>query len=68
MSNVNCPYDNKYCRAKDQRFSAWVNVVTSYTMPQPINPDTFSGCPNNSTCDRHPDFLSNIRNKGYERH
>lgn len=67
MSNVNCPYDNQYCQKKDQIFSGWVKIVTNYTIPQPINPDTFSGCPGGKTCARHPEFLSNQRSKGYER-
>lgn len=67
MSNVNCPYDNQYCQKKDQIFSGWIKIVTNYTMPQPINPDDFSGCPEVKTCARHPEFLSNQRSKGHER-
>lgn len=63
MSNVNCPYDSQYCQKKDQIFSGWVEIVTNYTIPQPINPDTFSGCAIGSeeerkkTCERYQRYL-----------
>ncbi|MFQ6760403.1 MAG: hypothetical protein ACLRFM_03340 [Alphaproteobacteria bacterium] len=66
MSNINCPYDNQYCSDKDRRFSQWAKVVATYTMPQPINPDAFSGCPNEKTCPRHPCVLTNNKVAGHE--
>lgn len=61
MSNVNCPFDNQYCSDKDRRFSAWAEIVMTYTMPSIIGPNTFSGCPDEKNCPRNPAVLTQNR-------